>query len=47
MADISIKGEITDRLTASFSAGTNLSSFFYGKSFDEAYTGVNLKFNIK
>lgn len=43
-ADIVLRGTLTPTLIAEFSAGCNLSGFFHGKTHDESYTGINLKF---
>lgn len=44
--DFLLKGQLSPTLEATFSAGANASAFFHGKTHDEAYTGLRLKFTL-
>lgn len=45
-ADLTLKGKLSDNLTATFAAGANISAIFHGKTHDDTYTGVNFKFSL-
>lgn len=44
--DVTATAKISDKLTASFTTGGNISAFFSGKTNDEAYSGLNFKFSL-
>ena len=44
--DASIKGKLSENLTANFHAGFNLSGIFHGKTHNESYSGLNLAFTF-
>lgn len=44
--DVTATSKLSDKLTASFTTGGNVSAFFSGKTNDEAYSGLNFKFSL-
>jgi hypothetical protein len=44
--DLALTSSLSDKLSATFSTGGNLSGFFSGKSSDESYSGLSFKFSL-